>query len=109
MPTLDRRVDWRWGGGAAAQRLTRYYRGEKTVVHVAEAPLDLPKLLRAAPDRNGPLTILRVPGPVALKGATAHTVHPLLVYSELLADGSERAIDASERIAERFSIGRRAL
>jgi hypothetical protein len=107
-PLLDKSVVWRWGGGAAAQRLTRYYRGEKTVVHVAEPPPGLPRVLRAVPDRNGTLTILRSPGPAALQGATADTAHPLLVYSELLADGNERAIDAADRLAQRFSIGRTA-
>jgi hypothetical protein len=78
----------------------------ETVVNVAEASSDLPKLLRAAHDRNWPVTILRSPGEAAFKGATSDTVHPLLVSSELLADGNERAFDAVERLAERFSVWR---
>jgi hypothetical protein len=104
-PILDKACEWRWGGGAAAYRLTGYFRGERTVVHVAEAPADLSRQLRAAPDRTGQLVVLRSPGPSGLKGATSDTAHPLLVYTELLADGSERARDAARQLAEQFSIG----
>ena len=106
-PILDKRSAWRWGGGAAAHRLTGYFRGEKTIVHVAEESPDLLKHLRAVPDRNGPLVIMRSPGPAGLKGATPDTAHPLLVYTELLTDGTERALEAAQEIAERFVIGKR--
>jgi hypothetical protein len=104
-PILDESCEWRWGGGAAAHRMTGYFRGEKTVVHVAEAPVALPKKLRAIPDRSGPLAILRSPGPSGFTGTTVDTAHPLLVYTELLADGSERAREAAQLLAERYSIG----
>ena len=104
-PILDKNCEWRWGGGAAALRMTGYFRGEKTIVHVAEAPVDLPKELRAVPDRLGPLSVLRSPGHSGFKGTTVDTAHPLLVYTELLTDGSERAREAAQLLAERYSIG----
>lgn len=104
-PILDKCAEWRWGGGAAAYRMTGHFRGEKTVVHVAEASVDLPKKLRAVPDRLGPLSVLRSPGHSGFKGTTVDTAHPLLVYTELLTDGSERAREAAELLAERYSIG----
>ena len=104
-PILDKCAEWRWGGGAAAYRMTGYFRGKKTIVHVAEAPVDLPKKLRAVPDRLGPLSVLRSPGRSGFKGTTVDTAHPLLVYTELLTDGSERAREAAQLLAERHSIG----
>jgi len=104
VPILDKCGDWRWGGGAAAHRLNGYFRGEKTIVHLADAPVDLPQKLRAIPDRSGPLVFLRTPGPEGLKGATADTAHPLLVYTELLTDGNERAREAGQRLAEQYPI-----
>lgn len=105
-PILDKCCDWRWGGGAAAHRLDGHFRGEKTVVHVVDAPGDLPKKLRAIPDRSGPLVLLRSPGPAGLMGVITDTAHPLLVYTELLTDGNERAREAAQHLAERYSIGK---
>ena len=104
--TLDEACAWRWGGGAAAQRLTGHYRGDTTIVHVLGAPAALPKKLRAVPDRDGNLVLLRPPGPTGMQGTTRATAHPLLVYSELLADGSERAREAAEDLAGRFPFGK---
>jgi hypothetical protein len=104
-PILTASCPWRWGGGAAAHRLMRYYRGERTVVHVVDQPADLPKRLRVVADRDGPLVLLRPPGPTGMAGPTPDTAHPLLVYSELLADGSERAREAAELLAKKFALG----
>jgi hypothetical protein len=38
-------------------------------------------------------------------GVTTDTAHPLLVYTELLTDGNERAREAAQQLAERCSIG----
>lgn len=104
-PILDKVGEWRWGGGAASHRMTGYFHGERTVVHVAEPPADLQRRLRAVPATDGPLVVLRSPGPKGLEGATPDTAHPLLVYTELLTDGSERARDAAQELADRYSIG----
>jgi hypothetical protein len=100
--TLRETTIWAWGGGAAAMRLTRHYRGIDTVLHVAEPIPDLPRRLRALPARDGPLTVMKVPGRVAFEGRKARTVHPLLVYTELLASGHERAREAARRIWDRY-------
>jgi hypothetical protein len=46
--------------------------------------------------------VLRTPGEVALDGKTDDTVHPLLVYAEMLVEGSERAREAAAALRERF-------
>ncbi len=91
-------VTWAWGGGAAAMRLTRHYRGPETVLHLGEHVPNLGKRLKAIPTNDGPLTVLGVPGRVAFEGLKPRTVHPLLIYTELLAAGHERAQEAAEEI-----------
>lgn len=92
---LGNNIQWRWGGGAAAYRLTGHYRGPQTVIHLDVMPEDLLVRLGAIADPNGSLTVLGIPGTVALNGATPDTVHPLLAYSELMCIGSERAREAA--------------
>lgn len=105
-PILDKVGSWRWGGGAASHRMTGYFRGERTVVHVEDPPADLQRRLRGVPAPDGPLIVLRSPGPKGLEGTLPDTAHPLLVYTELLTDGSERARDAAQELADRYAIGR---
>lgn len=91
-----------WGGGAAARRLTGYYRGERTVLHLENKPIDLLERIGAIADPVGPLHLLSLPGPLARLGATPETVHPVLVYAELMIEGSERAREAAQEIQERW-------
>jgi hypothetical protein len=100
--TLRRDMTWGWGGGAAAMRLTHHFRGTDTVLHLAAPISDLPRRLRALPARDGPLIVIRTPGPIALEGVEAGTVHPLLVYTELLATGQSRALEAAATIWDRY-------
>jgi hypothetical protein len=99
---LGDRIAWAWGGGAAAMRLTGYYRGEQTVLHVERVPRELPRQIEALPARDGTLTILRTPGPIGFEGAEPKTVHPLLVYTELLANHTDRAREAAEEVWRRY-------
>ncbi len=108
--TLEQRVErvlgdelrWAWGGGAAAMRLTDYYRGPRTILYVDDPPRDLHRQLKALPDANGPFTILNPPGPLALRGDLPQTVHPLLIYTDLLGEHEERAREAAQQIHDRF-------
>jgi hypothetical protein len=95
-------ADWAFGGSAAALRIDQHYRGEKTIVHIAAPKPNLARSLRAIPDRAGPLVVLGSPGRLGLAGPSKHTAHPLLVYAELLSEGSERAREAAERIRSRW-------
>ena len=93
---------WAWGGGAAALRLTGHYRGERTVVHVDDGAADLAERLGAVPSPEGPLALLRAPGPLALQGPVDGVAHPLLVIAELYSMTDERAAEAAQEIRERF-------
>lgn len=90
---------FRWGGSAAGARLTGHYRGERTVVHAHAPPADLPRQLRALADPAGNLVVLDAFGTLNWEPGR-DTVHPLLVYSEMLHEGSERAREAAEELYE---------
>ena len=101
---LGATLRWAFGGGAAAERLVHHYRGERTVVHVERVPPDLPKRLGALKAEEGPLVLLRTPGRVAFDGLKPRTVHPLLIYTELLALGEPRAREAAIEIWDRHLV-----
>jgi hypothetical protein len=71
------------------------------VVHLEQAAIDLPKRLRAQRADGGPLVLVRMPGRVAYEGVEPKTVHPLLIYTELLATGEPRAREAATEVWHR--------
>lgn len=101
--TLGDDIAWAWGGAGAAMRLVGHYRGRETVLHVDDHvfEMDLMRRLAALPAHDGELIVLRVPTRTAFDGAAPRTVHPLLVYAELLALGGERAREEAQIVYER--------
>ena len=104
--TLGDDFVWAWGGAAAAMRLVGHYRGRETVLHVDDHvfEMDLMRRLKALPADDGELIVLRVPTRAAFEGAAPRTVHPLLVYAELLALGKERAREEAQLVYEHHLI-----
>lgn len=90
--------DFRWGGCSAGFRFCGHYRGPKTTLHLRHAPRDLRKL-RAAAHPRGNLVFLNAFGPINWE-FEGETVHPLLVYSEMLNEGGERAAEAAQIVFE---------
>ncbi|HYV84345.1 MAG TPA: type IV toxin-antitoxin system AbiEi family antitoxin [Patescibacteria group bacterium] len=99
---LRRDTKWAFGAGAAAHRMTGYYRGPETVVHVQHANIDVAKRLHALRAEDGPLTLIQAPGPVAFESVVPHTVAPLLVYTELILAGDKRAREAATEIERKY-------
>lgn len=97
----DQSNELRWGGAAAGFRLTGTYRGERTVVHLHSEPSDLARRLGGLSDRHGNLVVMRSFGLINWT-RDRDTVHPLLVYSEMLSDGSERAREAAQELQARY-------
>ncbi len=99
-PILDAAGAWGYGGGAAAQRLTGYYRGDRTIIYVADPPVDLATRLRFAKDESGPISLARTPGRLALRSPQPRCVHPLVAYADLLAEDDDRARDAARELSD---------
>lgn len=93
---------WALGGGAAAWRMTRHYRGVPTVVHVDAAPADALRELRVIPARDGSLTLLRAAGTIAYAGVAPHLAHPLLVYAEAAISPDPRMRETAQELREKF-------
>lgn len=93
---------WGFGGGAAAMRMTGYFRGDETAVHVRQWHASLAAKLGAVPDRNGPLIVLQTMGELDLVSPVAGTAHPLLVHAELARSLDPRALDAAREVYEAF-------
>ena len=100
--TALRGKTWGLGGAAGGWRLDRYYRGEDTVVHLAKPDAELPRRLRVIPAAQGSLVIMVTPVPLAFTSDVEDTVHPLLIYGEMVATSDERSLGAAARIRERF-------
>jgi hypothetical protein len=100
-----RELPWALTGAEAAFRLTHYYRGERIVIF---APIDLPGFedeTDCMHDQRGDLQILRyfcemIETPKGKRKLPL--AHPLLVYAELVADGTDRAVGAAELLRERL-------
>lgn len=102
-PRLARLGEWRWGGGAGAQRLTGYYRGDRTVIYMRDEPTPAAvRSLNLVPDARGDVVLLRALGPLAFEGPNPEVVHPLLVYADLLTEGDDRAREAAVEIYEKY-------
>ncbi len=100
---LPNRAVWAYGGTAAGHRLTQYYRGEDTVLHLSLPTQEaLTRQLQAPPKPDGSLVLIQPPTLFALKGPVPHVAHPLLVYAEMLCTPSPRAAEAAREVRERF-------
>jgi hypothetical protein len=93
---------WALGGGSAAWHLSRYYRGEETVIHVAVPPTDELGRMRALRDKEGPITVLVTPGTTAYAGPEPHLAHPLLIFTEMITSSDPRMREAAGELRERF-------
>jgi hypothetical protein len=93
---------WGFGGGAACERLTGHFRGDDTLVYVAEWPGSaLAAKLRLLADPVGSVSFARSPGPLAFESPQPQAVHPLLAYVDLLASPDERAREGAREIYDR--------
>jgi hypothetical protein len=101
----DQRLPWALTGAEAAFRLTHHYRDEHVVIFAPRELTDFEETVGCMPDPNGDLHLLRhfcekVQEPK--KGPGLPLAHPLLVYAELLADGTERAIETGQVLRDQL-------
>ncbi len=103
------RVRWALTGTFAGYALTRHYRGEHLVLFMEPWSPGYLRELRWAPAAEGSITVLRTFSPRQLdhdvkvpdRAPGWPVAAPLLVYAELLADGSSRALETAGLIRER--------
>ncbi len=96
-------VQAQWGGEVAASRLTDYLNPQEVVIYLAGSRLnDFLLENRLSRDSRGNVEILEM---FWTPDAPAHgqeTVHPILVYADLLASGSKRNADAAGIIYDQY-------
>jgi hypothetical protein len=93
---------WAYGGTAGANRLTGYYRGEETVIHLGAYSKETLRRLRAVRSKDGSLVMLQVPSNLAFTSPADRAVAPLLIYSELLHNGDRRSLETAAEVMERY-------
>jgi hypothetical protein len=100
-----RQLEYALTGGVAADALIHHYKGEQLTLFVSAWSRDFIQALRWLPSARGPVTLLRYFGPAvpSQRYSPRGTVvaQPLLIYAELLQDGSERAREAAHELYER--------
>lgn len=94
-----------WGGEVAAEKLTRYLQPGQIIIYTKDQNINrllLDNRLRA--DINGDVEILeRFWNPSDVK-QPEETVHPILVYADLLATGNQRNIETAKMIYEQHIV-----
>lgn len=88
-------------GAAAAYREHHHYRGEQTAIFFDGFEWGLVRALRLAAKKDGPVTLLRSPVPLAGLIEKTRLAPWLLVYGDLLAEGSPRAREAAEEVRQK--------
>jgi hypothetical protein len=96
-------IPWALTGGTGAYELDRFYRSAEIVVFVPTLTRGFQQQMKLLPDRQGPITFLRMFSPGVLwPSSTAHPVaHPWLLYAELLQQEDERELEAAKEIQTR--------
>lgn len=91
-------------GGPAAELLQRYWRGTELPLFVEGFAPTHARRLRLLPDRNGPITLLRVFGDPVFwqKRSGWWLAHPWLIYCELMAADDPRAQEAAVEMESEF-------
>ncbi len=100
---LEQGMSWGLSGGFGADELVHHYRGETLTLFVETwRPETALKELKWLPVEGGLITLLKGFSPRVFQvwGTQARypVVHPLLIYAELLYQGSDRALETARLI-----------
>lgn len=94
-----------WGGEVAAARLTQYLKPQDGTLYIDPARLNQICLdNRLAKDPNGNTEILERFWKPDKNQTKEETVHPILVYADLLATGNQRNIETAKMIYEQYIV-----
>jgi hypothetical protein len=89
-----------WGGEPAANAMTGYLNPEIFTIYTDEPQQDLIQKYRIIPDANGPIRVYRTFWED--KDHAEKTVHPFLVYADLISTGNDRNRETAKIIYEQF-------
>jgi len=95
----------RWGGETAAAKLTGFLKPEIVTVYLNKDDLYealIAHKLRKDPD--GDVEVLRQFWKQDIVDPHQDTVHPILVYADLMATGNQRNLEAAKNIYERYIV-----
>jgi hypothetical protein len=87
-----------WGGEVAANKLTNYLKPEVITIYMRQPVDDLVRKLRLRKDDKGAVELREQFWNFTAEDEDTATVHPLLVYADLLAIGDTRTLEAAELI-----------
>jgi hypothetical protein len=89
-----------WGGEPAADILTNYLRPEELTLYTNEQTSDLIKNYRLVPDVEGNIKIFKQFW--TDEQENSKTVHPLLVYADLINKGDRRCTETAQKIYDEY-------
>ncbi|MBI5470886.1 MAG: hypothetical protein HY961_00930 [Ignavibacteriae bacterium] len=97
--------DAQWGGEPAAAKLTQYLKPEKVTIYAGERIQELILQNKLRKDPRGDVEIVRRFWTLNPHEARKETVHPLLVYADLIATANDRNIETARMIYDKELAG----
>lgn len=97
---LDENTIW-WGGEPAGAILTDYLRPGELVLYTTKNRNELIKDYRIIPDPNGDVKIYRAFW-TTQEAVRNNTVHPILVYADLMNTGNSRCYETAQMIWDKY-------
>lgn len=92
-----------WGNENAGALLTQQLNPALHTIYTNASWQDVSKNLKLRPAENGRIEILRLPYIINLKDEyIAQTVHPLLVYADLMGSSDSRNIETAKLVYEQY-------
>jgi len=88
------------GGEIAAEYLTNYLKPETKTIYARERPQDIQLHFKMRKDPRGDIELLDTFWNIEYDWPDKKTVHPMLIYADLLATGDPRNIETAEMIYE---------
>ena len=89
-----------WGGEPASDLLTNYLRPEELTLYTNEERSDLMKNYRLVPDLEGNIKVFKQFW--IDEQENRNTVHPLLVYADLMNKGDRRCTETAQKIYDEY-------
>jgi len=94
-----------WGGEVAAYKLTQYLKPFKVTIYMSENHNEFLLANKLRRDKNGNIEILEIFRTDDNNQANIDTVHPILIYADLMALADNRAVETARMIYDKEIAG----